>query len=177
MLVFDAGDGAEILLIATPIYVDGMTGLLKNFIDRIVSSADPHFEMRDGHCRHPSRKERALKRIALLSGCGFPELDNFDPLVAHIRAICKNMNATYAGAVLRPAAAVFPSIPTIHPLFFKIRAISKAIEQAGRELVLEGKISDKTAEEAAAELIPREEYYKNANAWFDEELKKLEKKG
>jgi multimeric flavodoxin WrbA len=46
---------ADILVFATPVYVDGMTGPLKNLLDRLIPLAEPFFELRDGHCRHPIR--------------------------------------------------------------------------------------------------------------------------
>lgn len=171
--VLAAGSDAEALVLATPVYVDGMTGLLKNCIDRLIPTIDPHIDLRDGHCRHPSHGSWNIRRLALVSVCGFPELDNFDPLVAHVKAICRNLNAEFAGALLRPAAPMFPPIPTIHPLFFRIRAVTKAIEQAGREFATTGRIPEEAARAAAAEVIPREEYRENANRRFDEALKKL----
>jgi multimeric flavodoxin WrbA len=164
---------AEALVVATPVYVDGMTGLLKNCIDRMVPTADPHIEFRDGHCRHAGRNESRIKRVALVSVCGFFELDNFDPLVTHVKAICRNMGADYAGAVLRPAAPMFPSIPTIHPLFFKIRAVTKAFEQAGREFAASGKISDEAARAAGEEVVSKDKYVEECNKWFDKELAKI----
>lgn len=173
--VIAAGEGVDALVLATPVYVDGMTGLLKNCIDRLVPTADPHFEIRDGHCRHPSRGPwAAMRRVALVSVCGFPEIDNFDPLVAHVKAICRNMHAEFAGAVLRPAAPMFPALPTIHPLFFKIRAVAKAIGRAGREFALGNRIADETRQAAAAEIVTREQYREQVNRWFDKELKKLQ---
>lgn len=165
-------ESADRIVFATPVYVDGMSGLLKNFIDRTIPSADPHFEIREDHCRHIFRQEEAKRCVALVSVCGFPELDNFDPLVEHVKAICRNFNAAYAGAVLRPAAPMLPEIPTIHPLYFKMRALSKAIEKAGFEFAREGKISDATAKETSADIISREQYFKIVNEEFDKMLKR-----
>ncbi|MFA4873842.1 MAG: NAD(P)H-dependent oxidoreductase [bacterium] len=162
--------GADAAVIATPVYVDGMTGLLKNCLDRMVPIADPHFEIRDGHLRHAAR-EGSPKRIALVSVCGFWELENFDPLVAHMQAICRNMNAEYAGAVLRPAAPMMPYAKLLHP--FKMHAVNKAFEKAGLEFARAGKISGETAAAASAEIISRESYIEQGNKYFDKELAKI----
>lgn len=163
-------DSADTVVFATPVYVDGMTGIMKNFLDRSIPSADPHFEIRDGHCRHVFRQKGPKKRVALVSVCGFPELDNFDPLVTHIKAVCRNMDAEFAGALLRPAAPMFPEIPTIHPLFFKIRAVTNAIKKAGTELVRDGKISNETSNKASADIISKEQYFKVVNEEFSKIL-------
>lgn len=165
---------AEAVVLATPVYVDGMTGLLKNCLDRTVPIAEPYFEMRDGHCRHAAH-ESVTKRVALVSVCGFHELDNFGPLVEHTKAVCRNMNAEFAGAVLRPAAPMFPHMPTIHPLFFKIRAVTKAIRKAGNEFGRDGKISGETTTMAAAEVITKEQYAEQANKHFAKALADIKK--
>lgn len=166
---------ARALVLATPVYVDGMTGLLKSCLDRMLPIADPHFELRDDHCRHPSRNAAGIAQVALVSVCGFFELDNFDPLVTHVQALCRNFGANYAGAVLRPGGPLLPEIPTIHPLFFKIRAVSKAIEQAGREFVHDGKISADAQSAASADIVAKDKYLSEANRWFDEQLAKRQK--
>ena len=164
---------AEAVVIASPVYVDGMTGLLKNCIDRLVPTAEPFFEIRDDHIRHPARFRHPSK-IALVSVCGFLEMDNFDPLVHHIKAICKNMNAVFAGAVLRPAAPALDAAKIYHP--FKSHGISNAIKKAGIEFVRDGIISDETLETCSTDLFSAEQYLKEANKAFEKTLKKLEEK-
>ncbi|MFH1830475.1 MAG: flavodoxin family protein [Pseudomonadota bacterium] len=168
-LILAAMNNAEALVLATPVYVDGMTGLLKNCIDRMVPLADPHFETREGHMRHPTAGP-APKKIALVSTCGFGELDNFDPLIGHIKAICKNFNATFAGSILRPAAPVIPFATIRHP--FKMRSITKAIRAGGMEFVQKGRISEETQEKAAAEIVSKETYLKQANRYFEKMIDK-----
>lgn len=168
-------DGIETLVLATPVYVDGMTGLLKNCLDRMVPVADPHIEIRDGHCRHTERSTvTKIKRVALVSVCGFFESENFDPLIHHVQAICRNIDAVYAGALIRPAAGMLPHVGLLHP--FKTHAVHKAIEHAGEELVRGGSITAATANEAATEIISRETYLKYANRYFDQELQKIEER-
>lgn len=160
---------AELLILATPVYVDGMTGILKNCLDRMIPLLDPHMELREGHLRHPAATPMP-KRVALVATCGFAELDNFDPLVAHVKAICRNMNAPFAGALLRPMAPAMPHLGLLHP--FKMHAVTKAIKRAGEELARDGSISAEAAAEAGAEVITPEEYQKLANQEFDKMLRK-----
>lgn len=164
---------AEGLVIATPVYVDGMTGLLKNCIDRLVPTVEPFFEVRENHMRHPSRLGK-LSRVALVSVCGFPEMDNFDPMVRHIKAICKNMNARFSGAVLRPAAPALDAAAKYHP--FKTHDISNAIKKAGEEFVRDGEISNETSKIISTELFSPEDYKREVNKAFERTLKKLEEK-
>lgn len=158
------------VVFATPVYVDGMTGLMKNFLDRCVPMAEPFFEMRDGHIRHPARHGTA-RFIALISTCGFIEMDNFDPIVHHIKAVCKNFNSDYAGAVLYPAAPAMDAMKFMHPL--KFRKIKAAIRSAGEQIVKSGSISEETAKTISQPLFTPEQYVKAANKEFKKMLDKL----
>jgi multimeric flavodoxin WrbA len=44
---------AEVLVLASPVYCDGVTGPMKLLMDRTVPQAQPFFELRDDHTRHP----------------------------------------------------------------------------------------------------------------------------
>jgi multimeric flavodoxin WrbA len=51
--------GADVLVLATPVFVDGMTGPLKNLLDRCVALLHPSMVVRGGRQRHPLRDPRA----------------------------------------------------------------------------------------------------------------------
>ena len=94
---------SDLLLLVTPVYLDGMTGPMKIFIDRLLPLLEGRVEMRGGRLRHPLREGVKRGKIALMSHSGFPELDTFEPLVAHVKAICENLDREYAGEVLVPS--------------------------------------------------------------------------
>ncbi len=159
----------EGIVLATPVYVDGMTGLMKNCLDRMVPVVKPFFEMREEHMRHP-RTTSVSQNVALLSVCGFNELDNFDPLIHHVQAICKNMNAAYAGAVLRPGAPGMDAAKFVHP--FKLHRIKAALRAAGKEFATEGIIRKDTTLAAAQELFATAKYVNEGNKRFHKMLEK-----
>lgn len=161
---------AEGIVCATPVYVDGMTGLMKNFLDRLVPLVHPFFEMRDGHMRHP-RTTAIKQKVVLLSVCGFIEMDNFDPLIQHVKAICKNMNADYAGSVLRPAAPGMDAAKLLHPI--KLMKIKSAIKEAGKEFVTTGNIRAETSQLISQQLFTTEQYVNGGNKEFQKILDKL----
>jgi multimeric flavodoxin WrbA len=158
---------ADVLVLATPVYVDGMTGPLKNLIDRFIPNAQPFFEIRNGHIRHPGRGETKSGKMVLVSNCGFWEMDNFDPLVFHVKAICKNMNAEFAGALLRPHGPAMKPMLEIGGL---VEDVIEAARDAGRQLVREGKISPETLSTVSRELMPIKDYFNAANLGFQQQL-------
>jgi multimeric flavodoxin WrbA len=159
--------GADLLVLATPLYVDGMTGALKNILDRTVPFAEPFFDLRDGHCRHPVRNGVRTRSVALVSNCGFWEMDNFDPLVAHLQAVCRNLGVPFAGALLRPhGGAMRPMLGA----GMVLDDVFDAAREAGRQFGREGVIAPETQRAVSRELLPRDRYIETVNAFFRERL-------
>ncbi len=94
---------SDILALATPVYVDGMTGPIKTFLDRLIPLLKGRVELRDDHIRHIVREDVKRSRVVLLSASGFAELDNFDPLISHVKAATRNLGREYAGEILVPS--------------------------------------------------------------------------
>ena len=82
---------ADVWVFATPVFFDGISGALKNLIERMFPLLEPFYELRDGHCHHPRRAGTKSGKLVLVSNCGNWEMDNFDPLLLHIKAICNTI--------------------------------------------------------------------------------------
>jgi multimeric flavodoxin WrbA len=163
---------ADVIVFATPVYVDGVTGPMKNLFDRIIPIAYPFFELRDGHCRHPLRGEAKARKYVLVSNCGFWEKDNFDPLLVHMMAICKNTYAEFAGALLRPHGE---AMSILLGMGEAIGDIFEAAKEAGRQLVKEQKMSRETLDIVSRDLLPRDMYIQMVNQYFQQTLDALKK--
>jgi multimeric flavodoxin WrbA len=160
---------ADVLVLATPVYVDGPTAQMKTFVDRLVPLVEPFIELRKGHCRHPGRGGARDQKLVLVSSCGFWELDNFDPLVTWAQAMCRNLGAEFAGALLRPHAGMLEALEQMgHPP----AKVYDAAREAGRQLVRDGAIDEKTLKLVARKLIPRRLYLLAANRHFRKEIKR-----
>lgn len=157
----------EIFVLATPLYVDGMAGPLKNMLDRIIPIAEPIIELRDDHCRHPGRVKVKNGKFVLVSNCGFWELDNFDALITHVRAIGRNINMEYAGALLRPHG---PALKGMMDQGMDMSDIFEAAKNAGRQLVRDGKMSPDTLKAVSRDLLSKEQYLTIVNHFIKNEL-------
>jgi multimeric flavodoxin WrbA len=152
---------ADIIVFATPLYFDGMTTTMKNLIERLfLPTGTPLLELRQGRVRHPMRQPAKKIKIVLVSNCGFWEKENFDPLVAHVKAICENVNLEFAGALLRPHG---PTFSMMLKSGAPVQDVSEAAEEAGRQLVKEGKISEETLRTVSRQLISLEDYVEAYN--------------
>jgi multimeric flavodoxin WrbA len=161
---------ADVMVFASPVYVDGVTGPMKNLMDRMIPGIHPLFELRDDHCRHPARGVAKARKVVLVSNCGFWEKDNFDPLIVHMKAICKNLSAEFAGALLRPHGG---AMSTMIEMGAPLSDIFEAAKEAGRQLVTEQKMSQEILDIVSRDLMPREMYIQIINQYFQQTLDAL----
>jgi multimeric flavodoxin WrbA len=141
---------ADLIVISTPVYVDGMPGDLKTLLDRLVAIGNPFLEIRDGQTRHPFHESYTPKKLVLISSCGLWEMEHFDPMIFHMKAICKNLGLELSGTLLRPHSFALRE--------FDINDILAASKQAGTEIVKNGKISSVTQATISREILPQHDY-------------------
>ncbi len=135
--------------------------------DRIIPLIEPFVELRDGRCRHPVREETKKGKVVLVSNCGFWEMDNFDPLLVHMQAMCKNADRAFAGALLRPHG---PALKGMLEMGLPVNDVVEAATEAGRQLVEEGAMSAETLHTVSRELLSRDRYVENLNQRFRQAL-------
>ena len=132
---------ADAWVFATPIYFDGVSGPMKNLMDRLVPLVLPFVEIRNGHCCHPRREGTKSGKVVLISTCGFWEPDNFDPLLVHMKAFCRTIGREFAGALIRPSGGALKGMADLGR---PVGDITEAAKAAGRQLVEAGEMSPET---------------------------------
>jgi putative NADPH-quinone reductase len=161
---------ADVIVFATPLYVDHVSGIMKQFIDRLIPPADPHF-LRDenGECRHlPPEGVLATKGIVVISNCGFSETSHFQVLRLYFRRMARNMSSRVVGEVYRTEGELFPLEAL--GLSAILDAYREQVRQAGRELAETGAVSEATSTRLEQPLIPEALYIDGANRWWDKNL-------
>lgn len=159
----------DIVVLATPLYVDNVTGIMKDFMDRLIPSLDPHFS-KDAHgeCRHINKSAKVPK-LAVISNCGFPEQSHFQVLKLLFKRMALNMGSEVVAEIYRGGGALLEAKSLLlKPLIWRYK---KLLKQAGQEVVKDGKLSERTKAELAKPLVSDEQYIKGANEYFDKVLK------
>lgn len=156
---------ADIIVFATPLYVDNVTGIMKNFMDRLIPLADPHFDKDEGgECRHRTKSEKKLG-IVVISNCGFPEQSHFQVLKLLFSRIARNLGARVIAEIYRGGGAILSGPPLIlQPLVYKYKRL---VHKAGREVVESLKLSEETIARLNEPIISDELYIKGANQNWD----------
>lgn len=163
---------ADIVVFATPLYVDNVTGIMKNFMDRTIPRLEAHIgKDENGECKHPLRTGHT-PGLVFISNCGFTGMEHFQVIELLIRRMSRNMGSDILAEVYRDAGGILASPMLLLKPF--LMHYKKLLRKAGAELVTDGRISDKTQSKLEKPIVPPEQYLKTANKLFAEELQKLE---
>ena len=154
---------ADIIVYATPVYSYGMTGQMKNLIDRMIVLAEPFMEVAEGRSRHIAGDGEKPRKVVLVSNCGLWGIDNFDPLVVHVKKLCQDPPMEYAGALLRPHGE---ALRAMRDMGAPVGDIIDAATETGRQLISDGKMSQATLDVISRDLLPLDVYVKMANEQF-----------
>ena len=151
---------ADAIVWASPVYYAGITGTLKNLMDRQV----PLFMQ-----ENPRTK---LQKIVLVSTCGAWELSMFDPLLSQMTTLYSRPeeNSEFVGALLRPMADGMREMIKAGETRL-VTEIVQAAREAGSQLVRKGKITDEIQEKVSKVLVPRDAYYKAFQEAIDQARK------
>ncbi|MFA4860625.1 flavodoxin family protein [Methanoregula sp.] len=154
----------DVLVLASPVCWEGLTGPMKIFLDRLTPVKEPFFEVSDTCFHHPPRYETIRRRrVVLVSGSTRWEHDTFDPVLVHVRAMVTGMSclsAEYAGALLRPHGCA------MKPPFAAEKAVSEILDTAketGWDLVRVGSISQQKLDRVSREILSQEDYVRIFN--------------
>ena len=79
----DIVKAADLIVLGFPLYTDGMPGVVKHFIDNLVPA------------------DLAGKPMAFLVQSGFPEAKHSRPVARYLEKLCKRINTTYCGTIIR----------------------------------------------------------------------------
>ncbi len=145
--------GADVLILATPVYIP-LPGVMQNVINRLCPLLEPLLETRGGRTRGRFREDVAIRRIVLVSTCGWWEKANFDTVVRIVKEVAEDASVEFAGAVLRPHAFLMmhDGQPTEDG-----KAVLDAVKRAGLELVRDGAMKQETLDAVGRPLISEHE--------------------
>lgn len=165
--LFDLFLGADLAVLASPLYHFNMNARMKAFIERTLPMLEPIFIDKGERTAHPWRMANA-PRVVALSVCAFPESYNFQALSLNMRML---LGPNLVAEIYRHSSE-FLMVPLLQPQVEKVLA---AVAQAGEEVVLQGRVSPATMAAVTQDLAPRETLIEMANRFWREEMEKLER--
>ncbi|SHI74134.1 flavodoxin family protein [Propionispora hippei] len=162
-------EGADIFVLATPLYFDNISGMLKDFMDRMIVKGDPHFEkVSNGECRHLKNVDTPSAKLVMIANCGFSERSHFQVISHWVNRAALNMKTEVLGEFYAAQGSLL-SINTdeLRPI---IADYLKSLENAGRAIASGQRVSEETKRLLEQNFIPDEVYIQKANRYFDNVL-------
>ncbi len=142
---------AQILVLATPVYIP-LPGQMQNFVNRFCPLLNPILTIRDGRTRAMFHGDVGIRKIVLVSTCGWWELDNFGTVLRISKEIAEDAGVEFAGALLRPHFSLMRKDEDA------ARKILQASRKAGYQLVKDGRMSAEVLEEVSRPLISHDDW-------------------
>lgn len=168
--LLDLFRSSDLVVLATPLYTDSMTSILKKFLERILPLVNPQFEHVDGETRHTRRYDH-YPDLVVVSNCGYPELSQFQVLRLLFDRLARELDVTVKFSLYRTMGELLKiEHPLVRPI---VSRYLKNVERSGACLVQEGSVPDKLTETLEAPLIPEGLYRNRANANWTSKLARL----
>lgn len=155
--IFDRMRRADLLVFATPVYVFGMSGLLKRFLDRVNSTGDSSQlkVTKSGLFFHHIDPELCSKPFALLVTCDNLEAETSRSVIEYFKTYSRFMDAPFIGTLIRKSGGLVGhgKVPELEQKYTLIKDVYASYIQAGRELATRGRISRGTERRANRQII------------------------
>jgi putative NADPH-quinone reductase len=160
-------EGADICILATPIYFDNISSRLKVFMDRLMVTVSPYWEKdKDGECRHLTA--HSSPKLIMLSNCGYPERTHFQVISHWIRRVARNMNTDVIGEIYASQGTLLSN--QVAELNHIISNYIQLLEEAGREIVTDMRLSEGTKKLLEQNFISDEIYIQEVKKYVDSML-------
>lgn len=155
-------DGADVLALASPLYFDTISGMLKVFMDRMIVKGDPHFsKTATGESRHWKKQSDKTPKLIMLSNCGFPERSHFQAMSHWVQRAALNMQTELLGEIYAAQGGLLSmDLP-------QVKSYLQWVKKAGSEVALGQAVSPETQQALEQPFLPDEVYIQNANQYFD----------
>ena len=157
---------ADLVVFASPLYIFSVTGIMKNFLDRMLPNMKPYMLLKDGLTMHPHRYPEDNDQVfVVFSAAGFPEVDhNFDGLKGMFRCLHSHFEkSSLMGEFYLPGAELIAQ-----PIYANRRhAVQQACYDAGKQSVIAGKINVEFMQIVASMEISQAKFGEQADYFWE----------
>lgn len=148
---------ADLLIYATPVYVFGVSGLMKTFLDRLNSTAGGGklCVTDSGLFFHETDRSFHAKPFAVLTCCGNVEEETTKNVTSYFRTVAKFLDAPLVGVLVRKSVGMLGIDALLEQKQQNrlVDEVTAAYVQAGRDLAVSGRISARTEKLANQHLL------------------------
>lgn len=150
---------ADLWIFGSPVYYDNISAHMKIFMERMVMLNNPDIRRYEDKYVHDI--EFDIPPIVMLASCDLPGSYNFNIISQYMKKVAINLKTELIEEIYQSEARLLTW--PLEALQFLVSYQRKMWIEAGRELVIRGRLSNKLRTRLNALLIPVEEYLKGAN--------------
>lgn len=138
-------NGVDVLLLATPLYVNDISGTLKVYMDRsIMKSHDRGYMEKDavGEYRSPKSAEILVPKLVMMANCTNTGRSHFQVISLWIKRTALSMHTEVIGEIYAPQGGLLTSKnERVQPI---ISNYLQLLEKAGKEIATNMSLSKET---------------------------------
>ncbi len=158
---------ADLIIFASPLYIFNVTGILKDFMDRLLPVLKPYMLLDEkGYVKHSDRfPEKGEQGFVVFSASGFPDVEhNFDGLQEMFRLWDSHNEHTHLmGEFYMPAAEIITQ-----PVYENRRKmIAEACCKAGKDVIEKGTIDKEYMQAVSFPGVTRTRFQKQADYFWE----------
>ncbi len=158
---------AELVVLATPLYIFSATGRMKTFLDRLLPNMQPYMQIDPrGHTLHPHRYAGdPAQGLVVFSAAGFPDVeDNFDGLRGMVRCMGSHFEKSTLLAEFYLPGAELLAQPVYAERLTRVRA---ACRNAGAQVIREGRIDRRPMDTVSDPGVTPRRFQEGANHFWE----------
>ncbi len=159
---------SDYVIFATPVYMDNITGVMKNFIDRLMPVFEPHYHKENSHIKRGVRYKN-IPRFLIMSTASLPEKESFEVVSLFFRKFADSLNTQVAGELFAADAGLLMLNEDLR-IKSSIERFKEKIKAAGSEFLTTGVLSRETTDDVLTPILEREKFMKYANEIWDQIL-------
>ena len=160
---------SDIAVMATPVYIHNVTGIMKTFLDRMMPIIDPHLvKMENGYTGH-LKKHNNYPKFGLIATGAFPEQKCCEFVSRYFNRLAVELYSEVLFEICR-GEAILLKIGEKTPLGPMVDEYKKNVRKAGQEVVKNMKISESTAKKIDQLFVPEDMYIEEANNYWDNRI-------
>lgn len=148
--IFDQMRAVDIVIYASPVYVFGLTGRMKTFMDRFncTGTGEGLCLTESGLMFHPVDRRVTGKPMVILTLCANLEQETVKNTLSYFSTFAQYVDAPIVGTLVRKMSMMLEQKDSP-----PVQEVLAAYVQVGRELASQGKISSNTEREANQHLL------------------------
>lgn len=160
---------SDIVVFATPLHIDNISGMLKVFMDRTLCIGNPFYE-KDENGEYRGGKSKLFKngvapKIVVISSAGYPQRSNFQVVSLLMKRVARNFHMEVIAEIYTTEGGLLTAkIPELEPIINEYKAL---LNKAGQKVVTNLKISEETQKLLEKNFVPEDIYVQKMNQYFE----------